>query len=255
MNKTESLKELFDEWRQGYLNDNLYSVHKLFCPNISQKVFVEDGIISEEDYNPCEIKVLYLLNEANIDKYIKDESFFSQITDYLNYIKANNNISATSDIKSHLIDDWKPSYLRTKITEMQRVICGNQLSLSDSAKTFAIMNINKSGGDKTISSSYLNDYLIPYSKEYKQYIHREINIINPDLIVWCGKNTYNPLFELVIPNEYKDKVINIIHPSARLSKDVNEYEQCICQNINVKRYIQIFSKQYESFKLQQSPIL
>ena len=44
------------------------------------------------------------------------------------------------------------------------------------------MNINKRGGASSADLIKLNDY----AEKYKQYIKREIEIINPDYIVCCG---------------------------------------------------------------------
>ena len=57
------------------------------------------------------------------------------------------------------------------------------------AKSFAFINLNKTGGGKQI-----DDRIRYFCENYGEYIRKEIRIIDPDLIVWLGCNTFDNSF-------------------------------------------------------------
>ena len=76
------------------------------------------------------------------------------------------------------------------------------------------MNINKQGGTSQTSSKKLNEY----AKIYKRFIAKEIDLINPNLIICCSKlvqNIYNEHIRSIINNVYYKniKTICVYHPS------------------------------------------
>ena len=44
------------------------------------------------------------------------------------------------------------------------------------------MNLNKRGGSQKVNEKVLNDY----EEEYKNEIKEEIEILQPDYIIWCA---------------------------------------------------------------------
>ena len=78
----ETLEKLFSLWKQAHAAEANYEEttvsywtykRKEKYPPIEQKSFVADGYISEDEYNSSEKKVLFVLREANIVMYRKDE--------------------------------------------------------------------------------------------------------------------------------------------------------------------------------------
>lgn len=76
---------------------------------------------------------------------------------------------------------------------MKERLCGiykfltkqNGSSLPELANKFAVMDINKRGGKATIDKG---KHLVEYTRLYKDFINREIDIIDPDVVVLVGVN-------------------------------------------------------------------
>lgn len=244
MSATERLTELFDKWKEIQKNEPEYDYNRT---GIAKDSFTKDGIVDENVWNglPEGKKVLYILREANGNatemeeegKRVDDGKFWFQECVTGKETKVTDNIFQ-------------------RIKEMQRIIRKPALKAKSDKKILrevAYMNLNKRGGGASVDWKIFNDYI----EKYKEYIKEEIAIINPDIIVCCG--TYWSLIDNVcglykgerkkkwvpgnkkdfyyekaeIKNENKEviceaTVINIYHPSARISKkDYIERFECI----------------------------
>lgn len=186
MNKTEQLNELFQEWKQKVkISENKYN----------KDVFIKDGIIDLDTFENQRKKVLFISNEANIEGHqetndAKAEGCQKSDVDYDNRVEF-------QEYKTKKIDSYYNS--RTKKEEMskgrmrERVCCLYQVIINDFsnkntpyelAGDFAFMNLNKTGG-----KAHIDDRIIKFCCEFNEQIKKEIDIINPDLIVWLGCNT------------------------------------------------------------------
>ena len=73
----------------------------------------------------------------------------------------------------------------------------------------AYMNINKCGGGSRSKDNELEEY----AKTYKEYIEKEIKIINPDLIV-CGSSiVHNIVGGIVERKNDRPYLVEVYHPS------------------------------------------
>lgn len=225
--KTDQLKELFEEWKnvQSIEDNEIFKRTKGDTQNISKTTFCEDGIIDEDIFeNPKEnpIKVLFITNEPNSD----NEDAGSRIAAFNNYYNSEDKI-----------DNWRGK-LREKTCALYKAIVKNyKVPEWRVARNFAFMNINKRGGNNTIADSN-NDknHIEEYCRQYKDFIRKEIDIINPDIIVWMGITTYNMnLYKKYLGAKEKKSgqfyidnipILKIDHPSYAhtLSKDIKPNE-------------------------------
>lgn len=245
--KTElekKFEELFNDWRSEQEKESSYDYIRT---GIAKASFTKDGIVDENVWNglPKGKKVLYILREANGSasemgpegKIVDGGEFWFQKCVTGEETKVTDNIFQ-------------------RIKEMQIIIqkYGSEAKPDkEILREVAYMNLNKRGGGAAVDWKIFNAYI----EEYKEYIKKEIAIIKPDIIVCCG--TYWSLIDNVcglykngrakkwrpgnakdfyykdaeITNENREviceaTVINIYHPSARISKkDYLERFECI----------------------------
>ena len=178
VSKSEQLEQLFIEWEYAQENEP-DSSWKLTQggENITKSHFRRDGIIDEAIFSKEKRKVLFISNEANDDEY-----------------------SAKSNPKPNTIDDYQKYYetgcddylgkMRERTSAIYKIIAGieiNEMSDSDAAIHYAVMDLNKRGGGSSAKVERIQEYC----KYYKEFIRKEIEIINPDIVVWLGTKTYD----------------------------------------------------------------
>lgn len=179
MNRAEQLKCLFKEWKlaQEQEPDDIWKLTKS-GQNITKKHFREDGIIDEKVFSKEKRKILFISNEANDDNYSASVNANpSNIKDYIRYYECG-------------VDDWKGK-MRERTSAIYKIVAGisiNEMSDSDAAIHYAVMDINKRGGGPDVKSA---KHIEEYCRYYKEFIKKEIEIINPDVVVWLGVKTYD----------------------------------------------------------------
>ena len=198
MSKTEKLNLLFDKWEKENASELEESFKKTINgENVKKDFFERDGIIDEETFEKELRKVLFVSSEANVDGYSPEAK-----TDYREkYIQYFNELSGC--------DSWRGK-MRERICALYQLISGKQVNkYNELAKSFAVMDLNKRGGKSKIDGG---QHIVEYCKVYKKFIIEEINIINPDIIVWIGTNTYNlgipEKLDAIIKGDKKYFVIN-----------------------------------------------
>lgn len=191
--------QLFDLWKEAHEAETEDSWVKT-CPrkkengkllkpyeHINHQNFINDMI--GQKYSCQKTKVIYILREANISKTdMVIESEFDK-----HWIKS-------CDKKALFYRDW-----------MKKIYDIEVKKLYPEADEFNIdnvvyMNLNKRGGFSDCDHVNLNNYINVYSS----YIRKEIEHLNPDIVI-CG-GTYGHVKSIVI------KTLNIInkkHPAAR----------------------------------------
>lgn len=192
MNKTDALNKLFDAWekeRKCYneINDNV--LYK-FC---------RDGIIDENVFKKQKIKVLFISNEANLGK---DYTYYDEISAI--YDRRDNFLEYYKTCK----DDWGGK-LRERVSALYQVIINDFSSEHyQFANRFAFMNLNKRGGVEQTDYEHLEKYC----KAYRVEILKEIEIINPHIIIWLGARSYDIGIPKTIgcDKEINGKIIPII---------------------------------------------
>lgn len=185
-NKTDQLMTLFEQWMAEQDREPSYSwARTRGGKNITKSHFRKDGIIDEETFSAEKRKVLFISNEANDDEYsAKMIVNPSSVADYRRYYETGH-------------DDWLGK-MRERTSALYKVIAGigiDEMPDSDAALHYAVMDINKRGGGAQVRSAA---HIEAYCEYYKKYIRREIEIIDPDVVVWIGTKTY----DMELPAKY-----------------------------------------------------
>ena len=105
-----------------------------------------------------------------------------------------------------------------RIEKMQNYICQNFTELS--MKDISYMNINKRGGFAECNNQTLYNY---YNKYKKDYILKEIEIINPKVIVFCAGN--KAIYDDLKENVKCKYIIDMYHPSYQYISDEKYIEK------------------------------
>lgn len=212
MEKNENLGSLLKEWQEYERN------------RLGEKFvyFLNDGFINEEDWNnQLGVKICYFLKEGYTDNYNNANHVLDWIrNDGPMYMWRKLCIWTEAIQQAHAFDSVEYDSQEIKTYEKKLI------------SQIAFINIKKSNGISYSDSDELME--LAEDKQTTEYLKRELEIINPDVIV-CG-NTFKYLQKILgdeiigdKPNEkyfafWKDKIIiNYYHPSARTSQIVNFY--------------------------------
>lgn len=215
-----TLDELFSLWREAHEEepkDSCYGEGKKIgtFPRKDGKTpdydtfkdgFYPDGVTSrvgnESSTNRCQ--VLFILKESNVtekitkgkDKY-KDSFWFNKAVG----------------------ERAREKYAQRFELVLQRLIEKHGLKQEDS-KLYGFMNLNKRGGYGTTDDEALTAYV----KEYSCFIKKQISLLSPKYIVYCGKTFYELLSkeEFKLVEDSSAEVFYTYHPSAQGITD-NDY--------------------------------
>ena len=164
-----NLEELFYAWREQQKKETGYRNKQIDIDSFSIDGIVDEKIWQSQIYTGK--KVLYIAREANAtgQKFADEGRFYLRDEESASKKRLFQRIMAMQNIIiSRLDGNIKNEYTYTDFNENKKQI--------------AFMNINKRGGASSADLIKLNDY----AEKYKQYIKREIEIINPDYIICCG---------------------------------------------------------------------
>ena len=197
MTKTQHLQKLFSKWKNEV---------DLF----QSEAFFEDGIINEELYEENEPgkKLLFIAKEPNE----KDKKGGGSFTEEWN-VEAPptyNFAQRLSEWAYGIINDFPPyESIENKLSYLRRI---------------AFMNVKKSGGGGFTDNKEMYRIVKPQCP----FILKEINIIEPDIIVAClsfaeglmedifGKVQFiNSGYNVKIGRYNNSRIINFYHPSSR----------------------------------------
>ena len=206
------IDDLFDRWSKNYGDgDN----------------FVKDGVINESKYNKASKKILFITKEPNDPN--------KEGTDYREWW--NEGMQYTF---SYRIAEWAYGILNDfpaydNIWPKSNGKYDDSLALA-AIQSIAFMNVKKSGGKGYSLENEINEYI----KRDFQFIHEEIDIINPDIILigmsWTstvdllfpGVKWFPSGYATVLGRHKNSKIIDFYHPSSR-GGVVAPY--CLLQNI------------------------
>lgn len=148
----EQEQQLFDTWKKQR----------------NYKSFLTDGLFDEHEWNKQEIKILYVLKEANWENANDDLCSLLLSEKSSNYWRTWNNIVRYTQA----IRDGG-SYQRT-INKADKTKC---------LKTIAAMNIKKVGGDSSANDEEIRQFGINDAS----FLEQQIELYQPDIIVCCGR--------------------------------------------------------------------
>ncbi len=215
------LNKLFEKWNQVHIKDeyeysNLYNV-------LNKSTFLSDGIIDPDkwDFGP---KVLYISRESNIQDELDLNANLPKKIENIFYMKR-----AYEGIDCKFRFYKNIEYLHKYLFESN--------DLGDSA----FMNLNKRGGLSSIDPT-LNKYV----NKYADFIEKEIEIIDPKIIVCLGVfgtlnnkkifKKYNFTQDLSIKYLYQlnnIQVLDMFHPSRKGKEAfVNKWYKRRFSNLN-----------------------
>lgn len=196
MNKKAQLELLFKKWENS-------------DPNYTGK-FVRDGIVDQVQYEAADIKILFLVKEANDIKQSKfdlAELLATSLTKNFGYRMA--------EWSFGILNDFPPLKPETGSNDFHQ-----------SFMKTAVMNLKKIGG----SSSSKSEELLQFTKKDKSFILDELHIIKPQVIVGGigDSRLWKILFEKLELNDSgydiyvgrweSFKIIDFYHPSYRVSR-------------------------------------
>ena len=219
------IDELFKVWKDKQLKDSKNTGNTGF--------FERDGYIEKEKYRDSNKKILFLLKEANILAYKHNKNPSSieeenQKDFYLEFGEEKYRFGNGLFVRAK---DNRPKQ-KEKIARMARFlleksnnkkISSNYEDLKESLFQVAFMNINKMGGYERANYKLLHEYYM----EYKEYILQEINILNPDIIIFMAKDEEieNDIKEFFKKKNKKIRIVKMLHTAAygkNLNLDVKE---------------------------------
>ena len=187
----KTLDELVKLWENEAGHDD-------FCP---------DGFIDQDTFEKQEKKVLFIAKESNVSKGTDKDFFWLQ---------------------SVVHGDSVPKILSRRILIMTNALFSNDFDTvkkdRDSyniLEKIAYMNINKCGGSSRTNATKLWDY----ANNHKDYIKREIELIDPHFIVCCGKLVYEIITNILGAKIDNCKVIEVYHPSYFFISDKKYLER------------------------------
>lgn len=177
--------ELFDSWR----NKPRFVSSKNVVINHAENRFVPDGIVNKKEWDKIEKnKILYILKEAHSAKIDSDMAKWLGAIKPSDYAIWKRVVQWTYGI-THTTIDSTPDFLEGAIDYSENNYWLNKI---------AMLNIKKSDG-RTPS---IKKELLAYAEYDKKEIIRQIEIINPNIIV-CGSTAWllDKIFEGSIKNE------------------------------------------------------
>lgn len=259
LTKTEQLQELFEEWKAEQISRG-EKIHKFFS---------KDGIIKEEKYEKTKPKILFILKEPNVLKDLDKEKYNddNQLQFYKDFfdstffeenhkkeLKMTKRTKKTNGKKAHYyyFFDNAPAKQKEKIARIAEYIINKNITenyeaLKLALEQVAVMNLNKSGGDSDSDKQYFLDYC--NDEKFSQYICKEIEIINPDIIILIGAKSYRTQIKQDCINKILNQktVMELVHTSARgkgLNLSKNEKEKL--KNIFGDNYDEDYNKMYQN---------
>ena len=202
----EALKSLYDEYTPAFLS----AWFKAFKEDPPFRIN-EFGIIDVNRYN-SDNGILFIGRETN---GWKDEAYQDGWT-FLTWMyditqERSHNWGDVSPTMWYNIGRWA-TLIGSPETPID-VIANLKEEAINAISTIAFTNINKVRGKNKSGKEY---YELANAEVVKTLIQKEVEIINPKIIVTCG--TWYPVASF-LPN-YNGKIISMNHPAARKSSKV-----------------------------------
>lgn len=203
-NKEQKLKNLFDEWK----NDTCFNEEG------KKGQFVPDGIVDYEEFEKAEIKVLFLLRDAHdVDGNYEEHGICDEVLHSKNSYKTWGPIAI-----------WARGvlYLEEPFADLNQLKKESYTAPDDNGirkyyRKIAIMNLKKVSGGANAEN------IEEFAERHAENIHREIEIIAPDIIVACG----NDVYDLLIGTVYDIDLRNAVENKIDLSEKMKHYGHCI----------------------------
>jgi len=220
-NECNNLDKLFEAWR----DHDLPKGWVIPCEN--KERFYPDGFVKQNEFGGK--KILFILIEPHVE--CKKKMKPPQTCEECQHDWFANCILG-GKIEEMSFKLGRPYFDKT--LKMKQTIDGIDNGENDfaSLREVAFMNVNKTGGGGNSSKRRI---LEDYVNHYRPFIQREIELINPEIIVCCGlvlKGLLKNILDSYVENndDRKIRVVYMLHPAR----------------IGVDKYKRIFQKLWES---------
>lgn len=172
----KTMEELMEHWKNKEPRSVAYTVNRErreIVIDHKQNFFIPDGIIDEEEWNtlPQGKKILFVLKEAYEDNHDRDGWSLSD------ELRKNGPWSSIWN----RVSEWSYGIMNSSHGMLAPYCKLDKQQANEYLRKISILNIKKSGGEH--SSVY--EEISAYAKEDSQEIIREIELIDPDIII-CG---------------------------------------------------------------------
>lgn len=219
-NYSQEIENLFAEWQAMQQKESNYEASE-----IAKDSFTYDGVINPPEYAKQDTKYLFISKESNIENK-NDQGPF----------RADGDIFWLRDV---CFQKQEPSIFSNRLAMFANAIYSLDFEsvnkCHDVLNKVAFMNLNKRGGlsesrretNTNKSKGKTNTHkskgeTIPeykeYTKKYACFIKREIDMIEPDIIICCGSGLKHLLEEIGVSSP-KYTIIEVYHPSYRRISD------------------------------------
>ena len=258
--KDLTLDGLFDLWKEAQAVEEEWEKTTLVKDTWTKrdklrKYFTADGIIDPNVYTNASPKVLVVLKEPNVSDN-KEDTFFDDIGDHrvwynefvngkyspdekrILFMNQENNLEkADNDLhQKELIG--RMSFLLQNLTNTKKLdgMDPTAEQVQNALKGTAVMNLNKRGGGKSEDQ----DIFPIYCDKYNAFIRREIEVINPNVIIWCAGT--------VDYKEYVSQKVSIIpmyHTAYFQLSNTNKYLLKACDDCDLELVLKDIANRVE----------
>ncbi len=204
------LEILFGEWKAVQAEETDESYAKYGAPNVSKHSFIYDGVVCYEEFKKEPQKILFISKESNYGGANTDYEFCASGVDF--WLR-----NVYSGACSETMFSQRLSLLANAI--INEDFCNVNKCHRVLGKV-GFINLNKRGG---YSKSYWKT-IREYTRIYGDFVSREIEEINPTLIVCCGK-WLKYYLEKFVPNAERYKIIEVYHPSFYIKSDLEHLKK------------------------------
>ena len=196
-NYSQDIENLFAEWQALQQKESNYGASE-----IAKDSFTYDGVIDPPEYAKQDTKYLFISKESNI-KNKNDQRPY----------RADGDIFWLRDV---CFQKQKPKIFSKRLAMLANAIYSLDFEsvnkCHDILNKVAFMNLNKRGG---LSGSKWKT-IQEYTKKYAGFIKREIDMIEPDIIICCGSGLKQLLEDNGVSSP-QYTIIEVYHPSYRKS--------------------------------------
>ena len=220
-NYSQEIENLFAEWQA--LQQKESNEEYLGAPEIAKDSFTYDGIINPPEYAKQGTKYLFISKESNIENEKDQRPFRSDGDNFW--------------LRDVCLQKEKPKIFSKRLAMLANAIYSLDFErvnkCHDILNKVAFMNLNKRGGlsesrretntnkskgktnthkSKGETIPEYKEYYKEYTKKYACFIKREIDMIEPDIIICCGSGMKHLLEEIGVSSP-KYTIIEVYHPS------------------------------------------
>lgn len=215
--------DLITDWIAAQKSDGEYGAYHPkeagTAGYIPKGSFFLDGIICEDKYNQAKRKVLYIAKECHTWEYDKANAEADDLEPQHFFVRDELNAGHSDN-----------RFLKG-LAMLQNAIQNNDYSTPDksisSLSEAAFINLNKRGGYRRCIWTTLEGYV----KRYARFIRRQIEEIDPNIIVCCGEGVRALVKEYHLADRCRD-IRCAYHPSCFFVSDREKLRFLGSQNGN-----------------------